>query len=50
VIQGEKIDAQGSPHYSVNARRSFYGAFAWDGETLTGSYTFDKVELPGPDD
>ncbi len=44
AIQGEKIDAEGSPDYHVNARRSFYGLFIWDGVKMTGAYSFGEIE------
>nr|WP_057927205.1 AVAST type 2 anti-phage system protein Avs2 [Burkholderia ambifaria] len=49
VIQGEKIDAAGSPNYRVHARRSFHGVFIWDGVKMVGSYSFDEIELSDED-
>ncbi|MES2190171.1 MAG: AVAST type 2 anti-phage system protein Avs2 [Pseudomonadota bacterium] len=45
AIQGEKTDAAGAPNYDIHARRSFSGLFVWDGLTMTGQYSFDKIEL-----
>ncbi|WP_194273463.1 AVAST type 2 anti-phage system protein Avs2 [Alcaligenes faecalis] len=44
VIQGEKTDAEGSPDYHINARRSFHGLFVWDGVNVSGNYSFDEIE------
>lgn len=44
AVQGEKIDAKGSPDYRVNARRSFHGLFIWDGVKMIGNYSFDEIE------
>ncbi|MFV8598104.1 AVAST type 2 anti-phage system protein Avs2 [Ralstonia pseudosolanacearum] len=49
AIQGEKIDAEGSPDYHVNARRSFRGLFIWDGMNMIGRYSFGEIESPGED-
>lgn len=44
AVQGEKIDAKGSPDYRVNARRPFHGLFIWDGVKMIGNYSFDEIE------
>ena len=49
AIQGEKIDAAGSPNYGVHARRSFHGLFIWDGVKMSGNYSFDEVESSDED-
>ncbi|MBJ9939654.1 NACHT domain-containing protein [Burkholderia multivorans] len=49
AIQGEKIDAEGSPDYHVNARRSFYGLIIWDGMKMIGRYSFDEMESSDED-
>ncbi|VWD64108.1 AAA ATPase [Burkholderia lata] len=49
AIQGEKIDAEGSPDYRVNARRSFYGLFIWDGVNMAGRYWFGEIESSDED-
>jgi len=49
VIQGEKIDAGGSPDYRLNARRSFHGLFIWDGARVIGDYSFDEIESSNED-
>ena len=46
AIQGEKTDAGGAPNYDIHARRSFSGLFVWDGLTMTGQYSFEKIESP----
>lgn len=48
IIHGEKVDAEGAPDYGIKARRSFDGVFLWDGQDMSGSYVFDKVELQDP--
>lgn len=48
IIHGEKVDAEGAPDYGMKARRSFDGVFLWDGQDVSGSYAFDKVELQEP--
>ena len=50
VIQGEKVDATGSPNYRVHARRSFHGVFIWDGVEMSGDYSFDKIESLSEED
>ncbi|MEQ5842989.1 NACHT domain-containing protein [Paraburkholderia acidicola] len=50
VIQGEKVDAAGSPNYRVHARRSFHGVFIWDGVEMRGDYSFDKIESLSEED
>ncbi|MEM5431832.1 AVAST type 2 anti-phage system protein Avs2 [Cupriavidus oxalaticus] len=44
AIQGEKTDAEGSPDYHLNASRSFYGLFIWDGVRMIGRYSFNEIE------
>ena len=50
ILQGEKVDAEGAPDYGIQARRSFDGVFVWDGQGISGSYAFDRVEDPDASD
>jgi hypothetical protein len=50
VVHGEKLDAAGAPNYGVKARRSFQGIFLWDGKKVSGTYAFEAIETPDPDD
>lgn len=50
VIQGEKIDAAGSPKYTVHSRRTFQGLFVWTGSAMEGDYSFEQVEAAEVED